>query len=276
MNKPTFLCIGAQKAGTTWLHRCLSLHPEIWLHPFKEIHYFDVVHLQANFREKRIKNLYNRLTKIVVEGDKKENFSYLKLLSELALVEQYTDSWYLSLFRDAGDHQMIGEITPAYSTLPEEGVKHIKELLGDIKIIFMIRNPVKRAWSAALMSKRQQINKGVSISNKDWIQYFQNRKDHQQRSDYKKTIENYEKYFNKMLYLFYDDICDNSIFLLEKVCSFLAISPNIEAFHNIHQEKFNVNPKVDIPKAVEVYLKEEFNPLEKWIIEKFNPRRFEL
>src|SRR3984957_2732032 len=38
---PDFLCIGAQKAGTTWLHKMLGQHPGAWLPPIKEIHYFD-------------------------------------------------------------------------------------------------------------------------------------------------------------------------------------------------------------------------------------------
>ena len=37
---PHFLGIGAQKAATTWLYRCLKVHPGIWLPPLKELHYF--------------------------------------------------------------------------------------------------------------------------------------------------------------------------------------------------------------------------------------------
>src|SRR6478735_11126174 len=38
---PDFLCIGAPKTGTTWLYKHLSRHPEIWIPPVKELHYFD-------------------------------------------------------------------------------------------------------------------------------------------------------------------------------------------------------------------------------------------
>jgi hypothetical protein len=38
---PNFLGIGAQKSGTTWLHDNLARHPQVWLPPVKEIHYFD-------------------------------------------------------------------------------------------------------------------------------------------------------------------------------------------------------------------------------------------
>lgn len=38
---PDFLCIGAQKSGTTWLQDCLIHHPEIFLPAEKEVHFFD-------------------------------------------------------------------------------------------------------------------------------------------------------------------------------------------------------------------------------------------
>ena len=41
MIKPTFLVIGAQKAGTTWLSDNISCHPEAYSPEQKEIHYFN-------------------------------------------------------------------------------------------------------------------------------------------------------------------------------------------------------------------------------------------
>ena len=35
-----FIGIGAHKAGTNWLYVNLQNHPDIWLPPRKEIHYF--------------------------------------------------------------------------------------------------------------------------------------------------------------------------------------------------------------------------------------------
>lgn len=39
--RPHFLGIGAQKAGTTWLHRNLDRHPDVFFAPRKEIHFWD-------------------------------------------------------------------------------------------------------------------------------------------------------------------------------------------------------------------------------------------
>ena len=41
MGYPDFLGIGARKAGTTWLHHNLRQHPQIWMPPQRELHYFD-------------------------------------------------------------------------------------------------------------------------------------------------------------------------------------------------------------------------------------------
>ena len=41
MNKPNFLCVGAQKAGTTSLYNILKQHSQIFMPDKKEIHFFD-------------------------------------------------------------------------------------------------------------------------------------------------------------------------------------------------------------------------------------------
>lgn len=38
---PTFIGIGTQKGGTTWLYHQLRQHPDIWMPLNKELHYFD-------------------------------------------------------------------------------------------------------------------------------------------------------------------------------------------------------------------------------------------
>lgn len=40
VNRPTFLGIGAQKCGTTWLHKLLSHHPNVWTANPKEVDFF--------------------------------------------------------------------------------------------------------------------------------------------------------------------------------------------------------------------------------------------
>jgi Sulfotransferase domain len=42
--KPTFLIVGAMRSGTTTLARSLGSHPDVYMAPEKEVHYFDLHH----------------------------------------------------------------------------------------------------------------------------------------------------------------------------------------------------------------------------------------
>lgn len=41
MRAPNFLYIGPPKAGSTWIYEALRHHPDVYLSPAKELHYFD-------------------------------------------------------------------------------------------------------------------------------------------------------------------------------------------------------------------------------------------
>ena len=41
INLPSFICVGAQKAGSSTLYQLLCQHPEVYMSETKEVHYFD-------------------------------------------------------------------------------------------------------------------------------------------------------------------------------------------------------------------------------------------
>jgi hypothetical protein len=47
MKQPTFIIAGAMRAGTTSLTRWLDGHPEVFMAPSKEVHYFDINYSQG-------------------------------------------------------------------------------------------------------------------------------------------------------------------------------------------------------------------------------------
>lgn len=64
---PDFMCIGAQRAGTSWLGHHLRQHPDVLIRK-KEIHYFDretVFNrpLRERFRSRRYRKLFARALK---------------------------------------------------------------------------------------------------------------------------------------------------------------------------------------------------------------------
>ena len=88
-------------------------------------------------------------------------YENLKLHPEIYVSEQkelhYFDKKLNdSLFSYSGNFKnglgkVKGEITPAYSILQIEKICLIKKLMPRVKLILLLRNPIERAWSHALM-----------------------------------------------------------------------------------------------------------------------------
>lgn len=116
---PTFLIIGAEKAGTTWLYGMLKAHPQVAMPKVKEVHYFN--RLDSNLRVR-------------------DNFDRCDL------------SWYEAHFRHGKKAAAIGEATPLYIS-DEAAPARIRQVLPDVKILAMLRNPIDRAYSHYQMAR---------------------------------------------------------------------------------------------------------------------------
>jgi hypothetical protein len=53
---PDFLCVGAQKGGTSWLYRQLERHPDFWMPPVKEFHYLNSLTRTRRFHPPRCRD----------------------------------------------------------------------------------------------------------------------------------------------------------------------------------------------------------------------------
>jgi hypothetical protein len=124
----------------------------------KEVHYFDdrigdpanaVSRLRRKvFGDASLDRRWRRLVKTQA-GRHLKGFSWRELSWDLRyFLGTPGDGWYASLFEGGGD-RVTGEITPAYSTLGPEVVSRIHGLMPEARIIFMMRNPIERAWSQA-------------------------------------------------------------------------------------------------------------------------------
>lgn len=117
---PSFICIGAQRSGTTWLHECLNEHPQLFLPEKKELHFF--------------------------------NSNFHKGLS-------YYESFFVACDTDSG--KLPGEITPNYYH-DRVALSRLKDAIPNVKLIFIIREPVARAYSHYQLSLTNQC-KGMTF-----------------------------------------------------------------------------------------------------------------
>jgi len=210
---PDFLVIGAQRAGTTWLHRVLRQHPSLWLPPVKELHYFDRL----------------ETTRTILDPKERRRVGLKQLLSLDPWLVSYwlrarSDEWYARLFRDAKAKGLVaGEITPAYATLDETVLRRIKGLNDNIKLIFVMRDPVERAWSAV----NNAAKKGIDASTVEKSIKRARESGAAARSAYGDTIRRLEAVFpaSQVHYCFFEDLRDRPEALTSDLFSFIGVAP---------------------------------------------------
>ena len=114
---PDLICIGAQKAGTTWLSQIFRQHPMLWNPGVKEIHFFDKLqgkkvppefcrNLLRSFKRKQAQGIFRTSERLLANIEKNGmNFSRYKKLYDFAPEESKT--W---------------EITPSYSSMSPDKI----------------------------------------------------------------------------------------------------------------------------------------------------------
>jgi len=262
LNPPDFLCIGAQKSGTTWLYENLSMIPDFEMPPLKELHYFNNLGAKGlRLRDLTDYKHYLFLKKRV--NYQIEQLSIHKLLWELKyLFGRRTDNWYLSLFhRTSG--KLTGDISPAYSILPEQIVQKIHRLIPRTKIIFILRNPIDRAWSHAKMDfERFQKRKIKDVKIIECINHFDSLAS-TLRSNYIRTLDIWQQYFpaDQFFIGFFDDIANEPEVFLKDVLSFLCVDPDSTKFAKALRIQLNRSIDEPIPAILLQYLTKKYEPL---------------
>jgi hypothetical protein len=237
---PNFMCIGAPRAATTWLHRELSRHPEVYLPKRKEIHFYD---------EPRPDKLPDRSELRWRES------SYFDVRKPASL------RWYWYQFRKAGD-RIAGDITPLYSTLSQPRIRQIEQQIPSLKIIYILRNPVERAWSG--LRKSVWYQKGADFldsKSADWALEQVMHPDVLLRGDYPRAIRNWESVYapDQMLYLFHDDIESNPQSVLLDVFGFLDLQPPADPSLAGASGRVNAAPAQSMPDVIREALNDYYS-----------------
>lgn len=267
MNRgPDFIGIGAQKAGTSWLYTRLSEMPEFQLVPKKELHYFDRNRRYMSPNLLADDNLLNRFSneewrtkgfRAFVKLILKRRFSHLSWYWNHYMANRYSDEWYLSLFDSL--RGVKGEITPAYSMLEEEDIRRMKDLVPEAKLIFLLRNPVDRAWSHFRFDHPKLIGKDVTEAEITRIamDFFQS-EGFKKRAEYVETIRKYSHLFKGQLLIgFYDAVKLDPIGLLKEITEFLGVACDVEKYCKVNKA-INVSKKSKIPETVRKYLEDYY------------------
>ncbi|WP_428034262.1 sulfotransferase domain-containing protein [Amphritea sp.] len=194
-SKVDFIICGAQKGGTTALFRYLRSHPEIKLSFRKEVHFFD---------------------------------------NELFFKDDLVDyQLYHDHFESFHEDKVRGEATPIYMYW-EPSARRIWEYNSQAKLIFLLRNPIDRAYSHWNMERSK--NK-ESLSFSDAIRCEKDRcksklpLQHRvfsyiDRGFYSEQIRRFCRFFpmENLLFVLSEDLKSDPSSVLSEICDFIGVS----------------------------------------------------
>jgi hypothetical protein len=139
---------------------------------------------------------------------------------------------YSKFFDGWNGEKAIGEKTPKYM-FSSETPKRIYDLNPEMKLIFLLRDPVSRAYSNYIHSYRAGIElysfetriKDEIYPKESHNRFNLNDVEYIERGKYDEQIKRYMKYFNKknMLFIISEDFWKNEVETVKKVCKFLNV-----------------------------------------------------
>lgn len=253
-----FVGIGAQKSGTTWLARMLAAHPDIFVTPVKEIHYFDHIRglteqLSQKKRNSRHRKYFQRL---VTQWSRFSELRGQRPWWRDYMATPIDDDWYRRLFRHRGEATFAGEITPEYAILGKDGLSHIRRLAPDARVIFIMRNPVDRLWSQVLHQCRAR---GLDANRQSTqaIAAMLAEPRFGELADYAQTLDDMKATFheNQTLTLFYEDMHADRLAALEEVCGFVGARFDARHFSELGR-RFNRSQQAALPAPVRAHLRD--------------------
>ena len=210
---PDFLCVGAQKAGTSWLYRQLEPHPDFWMPPVKELHYLDNLNRARRFHAPR-------------RGDERDA-SFLEDMNNLGARFYLDLDSYGRLFCHKGP-LLSGDISPAYSTLTDEIIERVVNYFPNLKVIFLARDPVERAWSQLSMGVRLGMISPFDATDAEEVIRNLLNPGVLIRSHPSKVVARWKRYVRPESFrvYFFDDLKENPAELRRSVLLFLGGDPN--------------------------------------------------
>lgn len=259
--KPDYLCIGAQKAASTWLYVQMSKHPRIWVPQVKELNYFNNISstlfkrvFSKHWRDKNWRILLKQKVLSPLFKGKLYEIKHFKWYFKYFFLPR-SFRWYISLFPGNPD-KLKGEFSVTYSVLGDHAIAQIAKLLPEAKIIYILRNPILRTWSQAKMDLGK--HKGYildELPDEEFYKYFDN-PFVKPYSDYVRTLGLFKKYYSsQQIFIgFFDEIMEKPALFLEKLFTFLGLDFSGEIYKKGLTRKIHVGIEKEPPQKYLTYL----------------------
>ena len=270
---PHFICIGAQKSGTTWLYYNLKDHPQIWLPPLKELRYFRIkepypwlLYLFNNHpRRRRLLAIMRK--KALPDAMRLKNIRWY--LRYICLPR--SDNWYAALFSPK-EGQIAGDICPSFARLDESRVADIYALMPNLKIIYLLRNPINRLWSQAVMQHTRRHNQSLHTIRDEEMKAFLDAPHPPEHGQYLRVLQIWEQlYPREQIFIgFFEQLVQNPRQLLSDIYQFLEMDSSEQYIPEEVDKKVYPGAYSQLPAHWAHYLAQQHHEEIKRLHDRFN------
>jgi len=258
--------IGAQKAGTGWMSQYFKSHPDVYVSPLKEVHYFDAVYIRkmnGHVSTKMARQADKIATDLAFDEDRvrKRAKSKYDALQDRMKMTRDAGYPYLKFFEErVTTESVFCDITPSYSMLSAEAYADILNTHSNTRFVFVMRDPVERYWSAIRMGNRRKADADAYAA----FTRFLKDDEYGLRTDYKRTIQEVEKVIppDRIKYFFYENLFKPES--INDLTSYVGVKPWPANF-----EATNVGQKLALKAELRDAAVKQFRHVYEYIFERF-------
>lgn len=215
---PIHLCIGAPRAGTTWLFREMSRHPALFVPLIKEVRFWNS-RRSADQRDHAIKNGRRLLE---ASHDNVDQTRWLDDWSKIDKEDDITMETYRSLMAVNGRPSL--DISPSYCFLQPKQIKNLRAgLPKGSKVLYLMRDPLQRLSSQVKLHCHLHGMYRGRPSEADMAQFLAI-PDQRRRWDYATTLNMWKAEFgDDFITLSFEDVVNDPKALTYRLADLLQI-----------------------------------------------------
>lgn len=271
MKKIFLLGVGSQKSGTTWLHSQLSKSQNIKLGMVKEHHVFDSIYSNMNEEFTKSPNIRSgkRFIHDLIKGKELNKMELIYPIIKYFFTKfpNLYFQYFNFLHGFLNKYEIVGDITPSYSLINQEGFELIKKELQkknfDIKIVFLMRDPFERIWSMLRMKRRNILlnnpNHMFEESEEEQLREWYKDKRAYERTRYDKTIRILTNVFDdsELFFGFYETIFTKKEFQrLEEFLGVNLVNPDFNERKNVSKKNSDISS--ELKNEIKIYYKQVY------------------
>lgn len=268
---PHFICVGCQKAGTDWVYDQFRSHRDFDMPPFKELHYFN--RLCNKRRRDHVERRIAWMTACHGQGhDFSREIRFLNGMLGFENHESIDFEYYKNMFLEYTP-LATADVSPGYTGLQGDVYDLIARNLPGTRCFLIVRDPVERIWSQALMHERlggagHGWHFQHAATELDEFEALLANPQTRRLSSAASTISACQAAFSDRFAVFmFDDLRENPERFRRELCDFLGVHPyrfTIPASFNkkAGQPGKRAMPSAFAKKAARVY-EAEYEALEK-------------